>query len=578
MMCVAARVWVGWAIGLAGVSACYGQETMQRHEFRQPHMGTEFTLILYTTEASAAKQAADAAFARIAQLNSILSDYDPESEAMRLCSAAGGDFVPVSDDLWTVLERSIAFAEKSDGAFDPTVGPVVRLWRRARRQRVLPDPELLAKARALVEYRQIQLEPAHKRVRLAKAGIKLDFGGIAKGYAADEALAVLKRRGISRALVAAAGDITCGDAPPGAAGWKVEVAALRADRNNQGSAPILMLTNRAVSTSGDAEQFVEIDGVRYSHIVDPRTGVGVVGRSSATIVASQGTDADALATAVSVLGPKKGFSLLDNIPGTAALYLSADETGIHTTPSKSWPELTFVRDASTARHDAAPCVNLTTVAANREQNGAKRLDPRPSLQGSNGMQRNHKMTYMVIAGFAFVAMLSMAGSGLGAARENPVVVIKTNMGEITVELDPEKAPITVENFLKYVDEGFYDGTVFHRVIDGFMIQGGGMTKDMREKQTKAPIKLEVGKLSNQRGTIAMARTNNPNSATSQFFINHKDNDALDSGGGGYAVFGKVTSGLDVVDKIAKVKTGSKGGHDDVPVDAVMIESIKRQGK
>jgi peptidyl-prolyl cis-trans isomerase A (cyclophilin A) len=184
------------------------------------------------------------------------------------------------------------------------------------------------------------------------------------------------------------------------------------------------------------------------------------------------------------------------------------------------------------------------------------------------------MTTLLLLGFAFVAVLSMAGTGVGAAPENPVVIIKTNVGEITVELDPEKAPVTVENFLKYVDEGFYDGTIFHRVISGFMIQGGGMTKDMREKKTHDPIKLEVGKLSNLRGTIAMARTNNPNSATSQFFINHADNKALDSGGGGYAVFGKVLSGLDVVDKIAGVKTGPG----DVPRETMVIESIKRKPK
>ncbi len=183
--------------------------------------------------------------------------------------------------------------------------------------------------------------------------------------------------------------------------------------------------------------------------------------------------------------------------------------------------------------------------------------------------------FALVSGLLVLALL--AGPASAQETKNPVVVITTSMGEITAELDPARAPITVENFLKYVDSGHFDGTIFHRVIPGFMIQGGGMTPDMKEKATRPPIKLEAGNgLSNLRGTLAMARTGDPNSATSQFFINHKDNKALDSAGGGYAVFGKVLTGLDVVDKIAAVRTGSKGPHDDVPVQPVTITSIKRK--
>jgi len=166
------------------------------------------------------------------------------------------------------------------------------------------------------------------------------------------------------------------------------------------------------------------------------------------------------------------------------------------------------------------------------------------------------------------------------AEGNPQVVLDTSMGPITVELDPAKAPITVENFLKYVDDGFYNGLVFHRVIPDFMIQGGGMDAQLKEKETRAPIKLEVGRgLSNTRGTIAMARTNDPNSATAQFFINLFDkNTILDRAGGGYAVFGKVVSGMETVDKIAQVRTGNKGGHENVPVEPVYIKSAKRKAK
>src|SRR5207237_1170617 len=151
--------------------------------------------------------------------------------------------------------------------------------------------------------------------------------------------------------------------------------------------------------------------------------------------------------------------------------------------------------------------------------------------------------------------------------------------KITIELFEEKAPVTVKNFLKYVDDKHYDGTIFHRVIADFMIQGGGFDTKFKQKDTYKPIVNEAANgLSNKRGTIAMARTNNPDSATAQFFINVKDNPALDRAGNkaGYAVFGQVTEGMDIVDKIRKVETESRGGHDDVPVQDVMIKSVKRK--
>lgn len=157
------------------------------------------------------------------------------------------------------------------------------------------------------------------------------------------------------------------------------------------------------------------------------------------------------------------------------------------------------------------------------------------------------------------------------------VLLTTNYGDITIKLDFEKAPITAKNFAGYVEDGFFDGTIFHRVINGFMIQGGGMDADMSEKETKSPIKLESNNgLKNKKGTVAMARTNNPDSATAQFFINHKDNDFLNyaPGNPGYAVFGAVIEGEDVVEKIANVATGRRGYHDDVPKETVLIESAK----
>jgi len=164
------------------------------------------------------------------------------------------------------------------------------------------------------------------------------------------------------------------------------------------------------------------------------------------------------------------------------------------------------------------------------------------------------------------------------ADANPTVTITTSLGDVTVELFAKDAPLSVENFLAYVDAGFYDGTVFHRVIPGFMIQGGGMGEDLGAKQTRQSIKNEADNgVRNTRGSLAMARTSDVNSATSQFFINLADNAFLDHGTRdfGYAVFGRVTKGMDVVDRIAKVKTGRRGHHDDVPVEAVELRVVRR---
>ena len=181
------------------------------------------------------------------------------------------------------------------------------------------------------------------------------------------------------------------------------------------------------------------------------------------------------------------------------------------------------------------------------------------------------------------ALLAFAAFAAFAVQAEPVeVLMKTSKGDITLELDADKAPATVENFLGYVDSGFYEGTIFHRVIEGFMIQGGGFTADMDQKDTRDPVRNEADNgLKNDRGTIAMARTSDPHSATAQFFINHKNNDFLnhsskDMRGWGYAVFGKVTDGMDVVDAIAATPTGIKAGMKDVPVETVTIESVTRK--
>lgn len=190
-----------------------------------------------------------------------------------------------------------------------------------------------------------------------------------------------------------------------------------------------------------------------------------------------------------------------------------------------------------------------------------------------------KLVMLLMTCFTVAATVCFAQTNEGTANKNPVVMIETNKGTITLELYADKAPITVKNFLDYVNSGHYDGTIFHRVIDGFMIQGGGFTKDMTQKSVKAPIVNEAENgLKNDRGTIAMARTSDVNSATSQFFINVVDNTMLDFKGKnpahyGYCVFGKVIEGMDVVDKIKAVKTGSKQMHANVPLEPVEVIKV-----
>jgi thiamine biosynthesis lipoprotein len=337
----------GLVIGLALCSSGSSSEQpeLKRFEFTQTHMGSEFKVVLYCAEEQAASVASQSAFARIAELDQELSDYDPESELMRLCDRAGMGPVKVGEDLFRVLEASQVMSARSDGAFDASVGPLVHLWRRARRTRKLPDAHKLAEARERVGYQNIHMDSRARTVDLARPGMKLDLGGIAKGFAAQEALKTLQTRGIRRALVAGAGDIAVGDPPPGREGWTIAVAPLGSKAEGQ-EGRFILLKNAAVSSSGDAERYVEIDGKRYAHIVDPRTGLGIVNRAGVTVVAADGTTADALDTAVYVLGPERGLPLVENVEGAAALFVKQESDGVKTYPSKRWQAIRETRAKS----------------------------------------------------------------------------------------------------------------------------------------------------------------------------------------------------------------------------------------
>lgn len=294
-------------------------ETLVRLERTEPHMGTRFQIIAYAPSEESGQKAIQKAFARIAQLNGILSDYIPESELMRLCAQSGKDPVPVGPELFLVLERSQDLARKSGGAFDPTVGPYSVLWRRARKSKLLPSETDLAEAKTRVGYQKMVLDPKNRTVHLSQAGMRLDLGGIAKGYAADEALAVLKAEGITRALVAAGGDVVCGDAPPGKKGWDIALIALPGD---EGDKRHFVLANGAVSTSGDLEQYVELGGKRFAHILDSKTGLGMTTRQSATVVAKRGIESDGLTKILLLTSWDNAKQILESVPGVSGRLVS----------------------------------------------------------------------------------------------------------------------------------------------------------------------------------------------------------------------------------------------------------------
>ncbi|WP_040592693.1 FAD:protein FMN transferase [Schlesneria paludicola] len=330
-------------IALLWVASSTSAQSLERFSFAEPHLGTIVEITLYAPEETVANEAAKAAYARLGELDRIFSDYKSDSEVMRLCVDAGSRGpVKVSPELFQQLELSLRIAEQSDGAFDVTVGPLIKLWRRARKEKTLPTPEEIASAKASVGWQDVALDATNQTVELKRSGMQLDFGGVAKGYIAQQMSRRLREHSLNCTLVAVAGDIVAGDAPPKAAGWKVGVAPLAAKQSSPSR--LLLLKNCAISTSGDAFQFVEIGGIRYSHIVDPQTGLGLTKRSSVTIVARDGAVADALATAVCVQGPEKGLSLAESSPQIEALIVEATEQGTRVIETSGFKQLEWKKE------------------------------------------------------------------------------------------------------------------------------------------------------------------------------------------------------------------------------------------
>lgn len=334
---------------LSGCTTSYHpSDSLRRFEFTEAQMGVPFRIVLYSTDQSRANAAADATFGRIRQLNDILSDYEYDSELSTLSRSSGfGTNFAVSPELWFVLSRAQELSRRTAGAFDITVGPVVSLWRKARREKRLPDPARLAQAMASVGWTNLVLETKTRSVRLLKPSMRLDLGGIAKGYGADEALRTLERLGITRALVAAAGDIAVAEAPPGKAGWRVEIPPL--DVTNAPPTRHLLLRHAAVSTSGDLFQHVEIDGVRYSHLVDPRTGIGLTDHSLVTVVARDGITADSHSKPASILAPTKAMQLIERTRGLAGLIVRKPGDRVEVIESSRFKRWLDVEAAGPAR-------------------------------------------------------------------------------------------------------------------------------------------------------------------------------------------------------------------------------------
>ena len=309
--------------------------TLERFEFSRVEMGMSFHIVLYAANTNHAHQAATAAFDRVRALNALFSDYEDDSELTRLSRSSGqNQAVPISPELADVLQRAQALAERTQGAFDVTVGPYVVLWRRARRQRELPRPDLMELARDRVGYAKLHLDPVQRTALLAVPRMRLDLGGIAKGYALDEALRVLDRHGLNRTLVSGGGDLVAGDPPPGRKGWSIALTPL--DQPDGMPSAHLLLTRHAVATSGDLFQYVEIEGIRYSHLVDPRTGMALTERRLVTVTAPDSTTADSLSTALSVLGPQPGLELIAELPGVEARIQQLDGGAVRTHDSRGF--------------------------------------------------------------------------------------------------------------------------------------------------------------------------------------------------------------------------------------------------
>lgn len=291
-------------------------------------MGTFARIVVVAKNADTGAQCVEAGLAEIRKVDELMSDYKEDSEITRINDRAAQRAVQVSETTYDVLQKSVEFSQLTDGAFDITVGPLVDLFHKAKTEQIAPTPEQIAQAKEKVGFEKLIMDDKNRTIRFAAEGMRLDLGGIAKGYGVDKAIEAARRCGAIGVMVDIGGDVRCFGVPPeGRDHWRIGLQ----DPNSAvegvsggGLVLTLTVTNAAVATSGDYQQFVMIEGRRYSHIMNRKTGTSVEGLSSVTIIADNATDADALATSVSVMGPEKGVALIEKLPNIEAILMTSE--------------------------------------------------------------------------------------------------------------------------------------------------------------------------------------------------------------------------------------------------------------
>ncbi|OHB73672.1 MAG: hypothetical protein A2Z25_06570 [Planctomycetes bacterium RBG_16_55_9] len=290
-------------------------------------MGTFARVVVVAKDTTTGAECVEAALAEIRKVDELMSDYKEDSEISRVNKRAAQRAVQVSESTYEVLHRSVEFSKLSDGAFDVTVGPLVNLFRTAKKMGAAPTEEQIAQARTRVGFEKLGLDEQNRTVRFWVEGMRLDLGAIAKGYAVDKAVEAARRCGAIGVMVDLGGNVRCFGVPPeDRKHWRIALQDPNSATEGAGGGFVLTLriTDAAVATSGDYQQFALIKGKRYSHILDPHTGWSAEGLSSVTIITDNATDADALSTAVSVLGAEKGLALIEKLPNTEAILITSD--------------------------------------------------------------------------------------------------------------------------------------------------------------------------------------------------------------------------------------------------------------
>ncbi len=293
-------------------------EPLHGYSYSFPAMGSTFEISAYTDDPQKLEQTLMAIEAEVLRLNAVFSDYDPTSELERLLAAPDPAALELSTDLYQILKQSEYWYQASDGIFDPSIGQLTHLWRKRRRSANLPSEKEIAEAKSHCGWHLVELDHQTRRINFRDSQVQIDLGGIATGFTVDRCFEMLTNSGVDCCLVNNGGDIRCGSAPPGRDGWNIEVAALE---KSKASLHRLKVRNCAITTSGDLWRFTEVNGVRRSHIIDPRTGIGVPGPSSVTVISRTCIEVDVLGTTLSVLGAEQGMQFLaKNYPEVDALF------------------------------------------------------------------------------------------------------------------------------------------------------------------------------------------------------------------------------------------------------------------